>query len=39
MNVQYIRSGDFFLPDQKLQEETWPIGKWGCTNNSRYSGS
>ena len=39
MNIPYIRSGDFFLPDQKLQEETRPIGKWGRTNNSRYSGS
>ena len=29
MNIKYIRSGDFFLPDQKLQEETRPIGKWG----------
>lgn len=29
MNIPHIRSGDFFLPDQKLQEETRPIGKWG----------
>ena len=29
MNIRYIRAGDFFLPDQKLQEETRPIGKWG----------
>ena len=39
MNIRYIRAGDFFLPDQKLQEETRAIGKWGRTNNSRYSGS
>ena len=29
MNIPYIRSGDFFLPDLKLPEETLPIGKWG----------
>ena len=29
MNIPYIRSGDFFLPDLKLTEETRPIGKWG----------
>ena len=29
MNVQYIRSGDYFIPDLKLTEETRPIGKWG----------
>ena len=29
MNISYIRSGDFFLPDLKLPEETRPIGKWG----------
>ena len=29
MNVQYIRSGDYFIPDLKLPEETRPIGKWG----------
>ena len=29
MNIPYIRSGDFFLPDLKLPEETRPIGKWG----------
>ena len=29
MNVQYIRSGDYFIPDLKLTKETWPIGKWG----------
>ncbi len=39
MNIPYIRSGDYFIPDLKLPEETRPIGKWGRTNNSRYSGS
>ena len=29
MNIPYIRSGDFFLPDLKIEEETRPIGKWG----------
>ena len=29
MNIPYIRSGDYFIPDLKLPEETWPIGKWG----------
>ena len=29
MNVQYIRSGDYFIPDLKLQDESRPIGKWG----------
>ena len=29
MNVQYIRSGDYFIPDLKLPEENRPIGKWG----------
>ena len=29
MNIPYIRSGDFFLPDLKIEEEARPIGKWG----------
>ena len=29
MNINYIRSGDYFIPDLKLPEETQPIGKWG----------
>ena len=29
MNIPYIRSGDFFLPDLKLPEETRHIGRWG----------
>ena len=29
MNINYIRSGDYFIPDLKLTEETRPIGKWG----------
>lgn len=29
MNIQYIRAGDYFIPDLKLPEEKRPIGKWG----------
>jgi len=29
MNINYIRSGDYFIPDLKLQDESHPIGKWG----------
>ena len=29
MNIKYIRSGDYFIPDLKLPEEDRPIGKWG----------
>ena len=29
MNIPYIRSGDYFIPDLRLPEETRPIGKWG----------
>ena len=29
MKINYIRSGDYFIPDLKLAEETRPIGKWG----------
>ena len=29
MNIPYIRSGDYFIPDLKLPVETRPIGKWG----------
>ena len=29
MNIPYIRSVDYFIPDLKLPEETRPIGKWG----------
>ena len=26
MNINYIRSGDYFIPDLKLPEETRPTG-------------
>ena len=29
MNIKYIRSGDYLIPDLKLPEEIRPIGKWG----------
>ena len=29
MNINYIRSGDYLIPDLKLPEDTRPIGKWG----------
>ena len=29
MKINYIRSGDYYIPDLKLPEETRPIGKWG----------
>ena len=29
MDIPYIQSGDYFIPDLKLPEETRPIGKWG----------
>ena len=29
MNIQYIRVGDYFIPDLELPEEPRPIGKWG----------
>ena len=29
MKINYVRSGDYFIPDLKLSEETRPIGKWG----------
>lgn len=29
MSVNYIRTGDYLIPDLKLPEENRPIGKWG----------
>ena len=29
MSINYIRTGDYFIPDLKLPEETRPLGKWG----------
>ena len=29
MNIQYIRAGDYYIPDLTLPEESRPIGKWG----------
>ena len=29
MEIQYIRVGDYFIPELILPEESRPIGKWG----------
>ena len=29
MELNYIRCGDYYIPDLKLTEESRPIGKWG----------
>lgn len=29
VEIQYIRVGDYFIPDLILPEESRPIGKWG----------
>lgn len=29
MDIQYIRVGDYYIPDLTLSEETRPISKWG----------
>ncbi|MGN1027093.1 MAG: TnpV protein [Faecousia sp.] len=29
MDIQYIRVGDYYIPDLTLPEESRPIGKWG----------
>ena len=29
MNMQYIRVGDYYIPDLELPQETRPMGKWG----------
>ena len=28
MNIEYIRVGDYYIPDLTLPEESRPIGKW-----------
>ena len=32
MNIHYIRSGDYYIPDLTLPEESRPIGRWGRMN-------
>ena len=27
--ITYIKTGDYYIPDWKLAEETRPIGRWG----------
>ena len=29
MEMQYIRMGDYFIPDLELPQESRPIGRWG----------
>ena len=29
MEIQYIRVGDYFIPDLELPQESRPMGKWG----------
>ena len=29
MNINYIRMGDYYIPDLTLPEEPRPMGKWG----------
>ena len=29
MNINFIRSGDYFIPDLELPQESRPIGRWG----------
>ena len=29
MNIHYIRSGDYYIPDLTLPKEIRPIGRWG----------
>lgn len=29
MKIQYIRVGDYYIPDLTLPEETRPMGRWG----------
>ena len=29
MSINYIRAGDYFIPDLKFPKENRPIGKWG----------
>ena len=29
MNINYIRAGDYYIPDLTLPEETRPMGRWG----------
>lgn len=28
MKIQYIRVGDYFIPDLELPQESRPMGKW-----------
>ena len=32
MDINYIRVGDYYIPDLTLTEESRPIGRWGRMN-------
>ena len=32
MNINYIRVGDYYIPDPTITEESRPIGRWGRMN-------
>ena len=35
MDINYIRVGDYFIPDLTLPEEPRPTGEWGgCTGST-----
>lgn len=38
MKIQYIRVGDFYIPDLMLPEEPRSIGKWGRTHRDYLRG-
>ena len=35
MNINYIRVGDYYIPDLTLTEESRPIGRWGRMNRDQ----
>ena len=37
--LNYIRCGDYYIPDIRLPEETRPIGRWGANAQRLYQGA
>ena len=35
--LNYIRCGDYYIPDIRLPEENRPIGRWGRMHRDRFS--
>ena len=35
--LNYIRCGDYYIPDIRLLEETRPIGRWGYCRHIFFS--